>query len=155
MYNISWNEFETLAIELAESIIKSEKKYTTVICVSRGGLLLGRLLSEILELPLGVISAKHDADKYGNYYVDPHISFLYDFTDDILLVDDVFEDTANVIKEVIHKNRPAVKHIALACIFYRPTKGFVPDYFINILHDQLTINFPYQKPIREHTQDDI
>ena len=58
MYLVSWNEFESLSMELAKQIMASNKKYFAIITVNRGGLLLGRILSGVLGVPLGIISAK-------------------------------------------------------------------------------------------------
>jgi hypoxanthine phosphoribosyltransferase len=143
MYKVSWNEFESLAIDLAKKIIDDNKSYTAVIGVSRGGLLLARLLSSMLELPMGVIAAKH-VD--GKYHVDNYVSTIYDIEGDVLLVDDVFDDVSKEIIIKLNKNYPKIKSISQACIFYKTNKTkFKPDYYISEVKDMLTIVFPYQE----------
>jgi len=152
MYYISWNEFESLSLELGKKIIDSKKKYSAVICVSRGGLLLGRLLSGVLNLPLGVISAKFVNNKY---VVDNNISCLFDIKGDILLVDDVLEQKeSEEIVQKIKKIQKEVKKIDLASIFYRSENEFVPTYYVNKIKDRLTIVFPYQEEIINKDLDD-
>jgi hypoxanthine phosphoribosyltransferase len=148
MYKVSWNEFENLAIELAKKIIYSEKEYTAVIGVSRGGLLITRLLSSMLEIPMGIISAKY-VD--GKYMIDNHISTIYELEGDVLLVDDVLEETSKEIVLKIKKNYPKINKISLACIFYKNKQKFKPDFYISDIKDMLTIIFPYQeKSINEN-----
>jgi hypoxanthine phosphoribosyltransferase len=143
MYDISWREFNSLSIDLAKQITYSEKTFDAIVCVSRGGLLLGRLLSSVLELPLGVISAKKVNNKY---VVDNYISTIYDLKGDILLVDDVFESSANIIKNKIKSNYKNIQNISLACIFYKKDiLTFKPDFFINQIKNELDIVFPYQE----------
>lgn len=142
MYSLSWNEFETLAMEVAKKIQNSEKTFDIVVAVSRGGLLLGRLLSSMLELPMGVISAKKMDDKY---YVDDYISTIYDIEGDVLLVDDVFEETGNLIIKKIKKNYPKINSVTLACLLYKSTNNFKVEFSINKVAEKLNIVFPYQE----------
>jgi hypoxanthine phosphoribosyltransferase len=143
MYKVSWNEFESLAIDLAKNIIASEKTFTAVIGVSRGGLLLARLLSSMLELPMGVIAAKH-VD--GKYHVDNYVSSIYDIEGDVLLVDDVFDDVSKEVVLKLNKNYPKIKTVSLACIFFKKNNTkFEPDFYISEVKDMLTIVFPYQE----------
>jgi len=142
MYSLSWNEFETLAMEVAKKIQNSEKTFDIVVAVSRGGLLLGRLLSSMLELPMGVISAKKMDDKY---YVDDYISTIYDIEGNVLLVDDVFEETGNLIIKKIKKNYPKINNVTLACLLYKSTSNFKVEFSINKVEKKLNIIFPYQE----------
>ena len=110
---MSWDEFEGLSIELSRKIIDSNKKIDLIICVSRGGLVLGKILSETLDKPLAVISAKYLENKYT---VDDNISSLYPIKGNILLVDDVMEEVVNDIVKVVKKNK-GVTSVTLASLF--------------------------------------
>lgn len=138
---MSWNEFESLSLDLAKKIKDSRKEIDIIICVSRGGLVLGKILSEVLDKPLAVISAKYLGSRYT---VDDNISSVYPIKGNVLLVDDILEDTVDDIVGVIKKNK-AVKNIILASIFYRTKKNnFKPDFFVGDIKDSLWITFPYQ-----------
>ncbi len=148
MYEISWNEFEKLSVDLAKQIISSNIKFNQIVCVSRGGLLLGRILSEILNLPLGVISAKSIG---VDYKVDSKISSLKIPKDNILLVDDFFEESAYEITSVIKDKYNLVKNIFLACVFYRSKGEFKPKFYINHIKEEFWVSFPYQnKCLKKH-----
>ena len=141
MYSMSWNEFESLSLDLAKKIKDSKKDIDIIICISRGGLVLGKILSEVLDKPLAVISAKYLGARYT---VDDNISSVYPVKGNILLVDDILEDTVNDIMLVIKKNK-AVKNIILASVFYRKKQNnFKPDFFVGDIKDSLWITFPYQ-----------
>ncbi len=141
MYSMSWNEFESLSLDLAKKIKDSRKDIDIIICISRGGLVLGKILSEVLDKPLAVISAKYLGARYT---VDDNISSVYPVKGNVLLVDDILEDTVNDIMLVIKKNK-AVKNIILASVFYRKKQNnFKPDFFVGDIKDSLWITFPYQ-----------
>lgn len=149
MYLMSWNELEALSTELAKKIrcSKKDKQIDLIVCVSRGGLFLGKILSEILEKPLAVISARYQGDKY----MVGTISSLYPIKGRVLLVDDVMEEVVNDIIKVIKKNN-GVTSIELACLFYRQKgKDFIPDFSINEIKKELWVSFPYQHDcLKEH-----
>lgn len=143
MYVMSWNEFESLSLDLASKIKNSEKikEIDLIICVSRGGLVLGKILSEVLDKPLAIISAKYMGARYT---VDNKISSLYPIKGTILLVDDILEDTVNDIIVEVKKNKP-VNNILLASIFYRKkNNNFKPNFFVGDIKDSLWVTFPYQ-----------
>lgn len=150
MYLMSWNELEGLSFELIKKIKEKnkDKQIDVVVCVSRGGLFLGKILSEMLNKPLAVISAKYLGDKY----TVGTISSIYPVKGRVLLVDDVMEPVVNDIVKVIKQNK-AVTSVELACLFYR-TKGkkFVPDFTINEIHNEIWVTFPYQTEcLKEHS----
>jgi len=141
MYSMSWNEFESLSLEVAKIIKQSKNNYDLLICVSRGGLLLGKILSEVLDTPLGIISAKYVND---TYLVDDKISSTVPIKGKILLIDDVLEENSLKIIEVIKKNK-SVLCVDLASVFYRAkNKKFKPNFFINEIKDNIWVSFPYQ-----------
>lgn len=138
---MSWNEFESLSLEVAKIIKQSKNNYDLLICVSRGGLLLGKILSEVLDTPLAIISAKYVND---TYLVDDKISSTVPIKGKILLIDDVLEENSLKIIEVIKKNK-SVLCVDLASVFYRAkNKKFKPNFFINEIKDNLWVSFPYQ-----------
>lgn len=142
MYLVSWNEFESLAIDLAKKIKRSNKSFDIIIGVNRGGLLLARLLSSMLELPMGVIDAKYSGNKY---IVDNFVSSIYEIEGNILLVDDVFENNSKEIISLLKKKYNA-KTVLLACVFYKQNKDtFKPDFFIDKVESIIKIIFPYQE----------
>lgn len=147
---MSWNELEGLSFELIKKIKEKnkDKQIDIVICVSRGGLFLGKILSEMLNKPLAVISAKYLGDKY----TVGTISSIYPVKGRVLLVDDVMEPVVQDIIKVIKQNK-AVTSVELACLFYRKkNKNFVPDFSINEIHNEIWVNFPYQSEcLKEHS----
>lgn len=151
MYMMSWNELEGLCFELIKRLKEKnkDKQIDTIVCVSRGGLFLGKVLSEMLGKPLAVISAKY----LGHKYTVGTISTIYPVKGRVLLVDDVMEPIVYDIVKVIKQNK-AVTSVELACLFYRKKKqDFVPDFTINEIVNEIWVTFPYQlESLKEHSR---
>ena len=146
MYLMSFKEFEVLALDLAKKIKSSKKEYDLIVGVSRGGLLVSKILSNILDIPMGVISAKSIE---GKYLVDNYITCIYEIEGDVLLVDDVFEKTGLNVSNKIKKKHPKIDNIDLGCIFYKSNSEFKPKFSIDKIKNELNIVFPYQKQALE------
>jgi len=53
---VSWKEIEKGCKELYKKLPKT--KYDAIICISTGGLIPGKIISDLMDLPLGVVSSK-------------------------------------------------------------------------------------------------
>ena len=54
--NVSWEQYHTLIERLALKVHESGWRFNQVICIARGGLRVGDVVSRIFELPLAILS---------------------------------------------------------------------------------------------------
>src|SRR4029079_15982141 len=54
--HISWQQYNILVERLALQVHESGWRFNQVICIARGGLRVGEVLSRIYELPLAILS---------------------------------------------------------------------------------------------------
>ena len=54
--HVSWDEYNTLVERLALQVHESGWRFNQIICIARGGLRVGDVLSRIYELPLAILS---------------------------------------------------------------------------------------------------
>ncbi len=99
MIAVSWDEFDVHSSKLAKMV--EGKKYDSIIAISRGGLVVGRMLSDALSLKLGVVSAKaYETGKTdqstSGVVVDRKISIVGDAGRNVLLVDDIADSGATL-----------------------------------------------------------
>jgi hypothetical protein len=143
---ISWPEL----IRLTDDFIKkvTEKTYDSIMCIGSGGLVLGKLVSDQLSLPLSVISAKSykkgETDKKDSDVLIGSISTTFKIKGNILLIDDLVDGghTMKMVKEHLLKNKK-LKEITTATLFKKPISIFTPDYFVEEVNDWIV--FPYEK----------
>lgn len=142
---LSWKEFENLTDKLCEKIKKGNENFNHIICIATGGLILGKLLSEKLNLPLGIISMKaYENKKLKKLKFDKHISATRKIRGFILLVDDI-TDSGTSLNAVFNylSNYKGIKEIKTASLFNKPSSSFIPDYFVKETSDWIV--FPYEK----------
>ncbi len=144
-WRMSWAECEKLAFKVALNVKKSGFKPDFIVCISRGGLLPGRLLSDYLGVPLAVVTAKSYAGRKKNslsYRL--HFSSLTPVEGEVLLVDDVADsgNTLHAITARLKKNYK-VKGLKTATLVEKSFSSFKPD-FTGSKYDGWIV-FPYEK----------
>ena len=54
--HVSWDQYNTLVERLALSVYESGFDFNQIICIARGGMRVGDVLSRIYEMPLAILS---------------------------------------------------------------------------------------------------
>ena len=116
---ISWNSYIQLIEKLANKIQQDKHQFDSIICINRGGLIIGRVLSDLLSLPIGVISAKgyeKGTTDIKNITINPTISSIDPIGKNILLVDDLVDSGKTMelifkhLKKTIKKSKTQSKN---------------------------------------------
>ncbi|MDD5162604.1 MAG: phosphoribosyltransferase family protein [Candidatus ainarchaeum sp.] len=123
---VSWKEIETACRHLAKKLEKNN--YEAVVCIASGGLVPGKLLSELLQLPLGIVVSKrynknNCPDKKS--FFDANVKWCCENAEPkkILLVDDLV-DEGKTMEQIIGSINakaliPGLKTIDIAVIYYK------------------------------------
>ncbi len=140
---ISWNDYQATARKLAATILDHTEPIDQIVAISRGGLTLGHLLTDLLRIPISVITIQSYTDiqtsgearltaKLQNSIKHKHI----------LLVDDVSDSGKTLLRATKYLHRAGASKITTVAMFYKPHSVFRPDYFAK----QTTrwILFPYE-----------
>lgn len=130
-FPVSWNTYHTLAQSLAEKILADNKKFDQIVAISRGGLTLGHLLSDLLQTQIATIAIQ----SYTDIQTQGELKIMGKLPipirgQRVLLVDDV-ADTGKTLKRAISylkKSHPT--SVTTATMFYKPHSVFKPDYFV-------------------------
>lgn len=130
---VSWDEFVALSKKLALSL--NSENFDSIICINRGGLVLGRILSDVLGLPLGVVSAKSyevgKANSYKETVVDESISIVGDVGQSVLLVDDIADSGSTFAKLVHFLEKTRGLSVKTAVIFKKKKCEYDVDFFVS------------------------
>lgn len=138
---INWQNYHRLVLQLAKKI---NFRPHFIICINRGGLVIGRILSEVLKKPLAVITANsYKGRKKFNLKIGS-ISTIGQVRGKVLLVDDKADtgQTLDGVKKKIEKIKN-VKEVKTACLYRMPKSKFKPDWFVKEV--DCWVVFPYEE----------
>lgn len=148
--HISWAEYHQLIELLAEKIYISEWEFNQIICIARGGLRVGDILSRIFDQPLAIISASSYTDerRRGQLSIGSQLAMTTNrLGSRVLLVDDLvdFGVTLDKVNTLLRQVHPEIKDLKTAVIWYKSTSIHIPDYYTTYLTDNPWIHQPFEK----------
>lgn len=128
--SVTWNEFHSLTLLLAEKILKSKKPIDEIVAIARGGLSIGLVLTDFLQKPISTITIQSYTDikkqgviqitsKLGHPIRDKHI----------LLVDDIADSGKTFKRAISYLRTFRPSSITTASLFYKPHSSFRPEFF--------------------------
>ena len=149
--HISWDQYNTLVERLALKVHESGWDFDQIICIARGGLRVGDVLSRIYELPLAILSTHSYTAEGGTLRGDLIIAEHMTMTaprlgNRVLLVDDLV-DSGHTLAAV-YKELPLrfthITDIRTAVVWYKACSVFKPDYYVDYLPDNPWIRQPFE-----------
>jgi uncharacterized protein len=149
---VSWSDYHQKIEQLAASIYQSGWEFNQIICLARGGLRVGDILSRIYDKPLAIFatSSYSGAGKQerGNLIFSQHLAMTTDTLGSrILLVDDLvdsgvtLEQTVPWLKQY---TKTHIEDIRTAVIWYKACSVIKPDYYVDYLADNPWIHQPFE-----------
>lgn len=132
-YFLSWKEQEKLTERLAKKI--NSQEINLIVGVSRGGLILGAMLSDQLSLPLAIISANSynfgELSKAKRKIKISEIATTSPLEGSLLLVDDLVDSGETLYEiESYLRTRENITRIQTATFYKKPHSKFTPTYFV-------------------------
>lgn len=119
--HVSWEEYRRLIETLAFNVYDSGWKFDSLLCLARGGLRPGDILSRIFDMPLNILSTSSYREAAGTIQGSLDIGkYIASSLPDslkgrVLLVDDLVDSGLTLKKVVEHlqNNYPGVTEVAL------------------------------------------
>src|SRR4030042_6192004 len=140
---ISWKTYHTTARKLSATILDNNESCDEIVAISRGGLTLGHLLSDLLRIPISTITIQ----SYTAIQTAGVVTLTAKLQNSIkkkciLLVDDVSDSGKTLRRAVTYLKHAGAAHVTTVTMFYKPHSMVRPDYFAK----QTTrwILFPYE-----------
>lgn len=148
---VSWEEYHRLIERLALQVYESGWKFDQILCLARGGVRVGDVLSRIFEVPLGILATSSYREAAGTQQGSLDIARFITITQGslsgrVLLVDDMI-DTGNTFKGVLRHlqdNYPAVTELRSAVLWWKGHAVLEPDYYIDYLPNNPWIHQPFE-----------
>jgi hypoxanthine phosphoribosyltransferase len=149
--HVSWDEYNRLVERLALTVYESGRVFNQIICVARGGLRVGDVLSRIFELPLAILSTHSYTTKGGTIRGELVIAEHMTMTrprlgDRVLLVDDMVDSghTLEAVHKELPRRFPHMTELKTAVLWWKACSAFKPDYCVAHLPDNPWIHQPFE-----------
>jgi uncharacterized protein len=148
---VSWDQYHQLIEDLAIQIHDSGWAFDQIICLARGGMRVGDVLSRLYRLPLAILSAssyrENAGREQGQLDIAPYISMAYGRpAGRVLLVDDMVDTglTFGKVRGHLLTSYPSIKEIRTAVIWWKAHSVVKPDYHAQFLGDSPWIHQPFE-----------
>ena len=148
---VSYDEYHNLIEKLAIKIFQSGWEFDTILCLARGGMRPGDILSRVFDKPLAIMSTSsyraEAGTQQGNLDIARYITTPKgEIAGRVLLVDDL-ADTGHTLNAVIKQLRTSYAHISelrSAVIFTKGVSTFAADYSVEFLPTNPWIHQPFE-----------
>ena len=148
---VSWDEYHRKIEQLALLIYESGWQFDRILCLARGGVRPGDILSRIFNVPLAVLSTSSYRDDAGTVQGDLDIAMHITQTGGslagrLLVVDDLLDSGVTVEKVVLHVKTqfPAVSEIRVGAIWQKACSRVTPDFVVEYLETNPWIHQPFE-----------
>jgi hypoxanthine phosphoribosyltransferase len=149
--DIDWPRYNTLVERLALNVHESGFRFNQIICIARGGLRVGDVLSRIFAQPLAILSTHSYTAEGGTIRGDLVIAEHMTMTkprlgDRVLLVDDMVDSghTLAAVHDELPRRFPHVSQLQTAVLWWKACSVFKPDYYVEHLPDSPWIRQPFE-----------
>ena len=146
---VSYDEYHNLIEKLALKVHQSGWEFDTILCLARGGLRPGDILSRIFDKPLAIMSTSSYRAEAGT--VQGHLDIAKFITTPkaeiagrVLLVDDLADSghTLHAVIDMLRNSYKPISELRSAVIWTKAMSSFTPDYSVEFLSTNPWIHQP-------------
>jgi hypoxanthine phosphoribosyltransferase len=148
---VSWDEYHMLIERLALKVHNSGWEFDQILCLARGGMRPGDVLSRVFDKPLAIMatsSYRSDAGTIqGRLDMAKYITLPKgELAGRVLLVDDL-ADSGVTLRAVVERLRsmPSISELRSAVIWTKGVSSYTPDYYVELLPTSPWIHQPFEE----------
>jgi hypoxanthine phosphoribosyltransferase len=149
--HVTWDQYNTLVERLALAVHDSGFRFNQIICIARGGMRVGDVLSRIYEQPLAILSTHSYSSEGGTLRGELVIAEHMTMTkprlgDKVLLVDDMVDSghTLQAVHAELPRRFTHMTELRTAVLWWKACSVFKPDYHVDYLPDNPWIHQPFE-----------
>jgi hypoxanthine phosphoribosyltransferase len=149
---VTWDDYHRLIERLIAQVHESGYKFDAILCLARGGLRIGDVISRVYDMPLAILAASSYREAAGTQQGRLDIGEFItktggEMSGKVLLVDDLVDSgvTMNRVIEHLKQCFPAVTEVRTAVLWYKGISTFRPDYFVQFLETSPWIHQPFEE----------
>ena len=148
---VSWDEYHLLTERLALKVAHSAWEFDQILCLARGGLRPGDVLSRVFDKPLAIMSTSSYRAEAGTIQgrldLAKYITLPKgELAGRVLLVDDL-ADSGVTLRAVVDRLRgmPSISELRSAVLWTKGVSSYTPDYFVELLPTSPWIHQPFEE----------
>jgi len=148
---VSYDEYHNLIEKLAIRVHQSGWQFDTILCLARGGMRPGDILSRIFDKPLAIMStSSYRADAgtvQGTLDIARYITTPKgEIAGRVLLVDDLADSghTLNAVVDLLRSSYKPITELRTAVIWTKGLSTFKADYSVDFLATNPWIHQPFE-----------
>jgi len=149
---VSWEDYHRLIERLALRVYESGESFDKILCLARGGVRVGDVLSRIFDLPLGILATSSYREAAGTRQGELDIAQFITITRGslegrVLLVDDMIDTglTFNRVREHLRRQFPAITELRSAVLWWKGHAQATPDFYVEKLDTNPWIHQPFEE----------
>ena len=147
---IDFPNFNRLSFQLAQMVIASGETYEEIVSISRGGALLARILSDLLDLPvlnIGLRSYQGIGQKGEIVVYQPLTQGITGKK--VLLVDEICDSGRTFEVALANLKGLEPKLLKSACLFAKLHSTYKPDFVAEATNQWVVFPYEWAETIRE------
>jgi hypoxanthine phosphoribosyltransferase len=148
---VSHDEYHKLIEKLAIQVHQSGWEFDTILCLARGGMRPGDILSRIFDKPLAIMSTSSYRAEAGTVQGKLDIARYIttpkgEIAGKVLLVDDLADSghTLRAVIDLLKNNYAPITELRSAVIWAKSASVFTPDYSVEFLPTNPWIHQPFE-----------
>ena len=151
--HVGWDDYHRMIEQLTLQVYESGYKFDSLVCLARGGLRVGDVISRIYDVPLAILATSSYREAAGMQQGKLDISEYITKTagselgGKVLLVDDLVDSGVTLTRVVDHLKQRyvGIAEVRTAVLWYKGVSQFKPDYFVQYLADSPWIHQPFEE----------
>ena len=148
---MTWAQYDDLIEQLAVKIQQSGFRFDQILCLARGGLRIGDVLSRVFNVPLAILSTSSyrggEGTEQGALHIAQQItSTAGPLSGNILLVDDLVDSgvTFAAVGKHLLEAFPLIATLKTAVLWQKASSTVKPDYVVTALATNPWIHQPFE-----------
>jgi len=149
--HVSWEQYNRVVERLAQNVHASGYAFNQIICIARGGMRVGDVLSRIFDTPLAILSthsyAAEGGTVRGELVIAEHMTMTSPrLGEHVLLVDDMVDSghTLAAVQQALPQRWPVIVTCKSAVLWWKACSVVKPDYYVEYLAESPWIHQPFE-----------
>lgn len=148
---VSWDRYHALIERLCVQLFESQWRFDHVLCLARGGLRVGDVVSRIFKLPLAILATSSYRTAHGTQRdalnIASYITMTYDRLEGRVLIVDDLVDSGRTLEGVglhLQTQYAQITEIRTAVLWCKGCAPLKPNYCVEYLPTNPWIHQPFE-----------